>query len=128
VSLGGLHSFFPEISTPPFIALITVATALLLWLMQFHGSVPGVVRIDRLLRIGLPDMMLTYSPGSIYERRRVRRDGRCAYGLFLKRVDFLLPAFYGLFFISVNSWLFPAVSRSARTPEAQFASVRCHFL
>lgn len=112
MSLGGLHAFFLKISTPPFIALITVASALLLWLIQFHGGVPGVVRIDRLLRIGLPDMMLTYSPGSIYERLvAFGEDGRYAYGLFLKRVDFLFPALYGLFFVSVStrgfSRLFP---------------------
>ena len=104
MSLGGVHSFFLKISTPPFIALMTVATALLFWLIQFRGGVPGVVRIDGLLRIGLPDMMLTYSPGTIYQRLvAFGEHGRFAYGLFLERVDFLFPALYGLFFVSVTT-------------------------
>jgi hypothetical protein len=112
MSLGGLHSFFLKLATPRFIALITAAAALLLWLIQFHGGVPGVVRIDRLLRIGLPDMMLTYSPRTIYERLvEFGEEGRYAYRLFLERVDFLFPVLYGLFFVSVStrglSRLFP---------------------
>ena len=112
MSLGALHSFFLKISTPPVIALSTLASALLLWLIQFEGGVPGVVRIDNLLRIGLPDMMLTYSPGTIYQRLvQFGAEGRYAYRLFLERVDFIFPALYGLFFVSATtrgfSRLFP---------------------
>jgi len=102
--LNALHSFFLKISTPPFIAAMTLASALLLWLIQFHGGIAGVVRIDTLLRIGLPDMMLTYSPGSIYPRLvQFGEEGRHAYHLFLLRVDFIFPAFYGLFFASFTT-------------------------
>ena len=59
MSLGGLHAFFLKISTPPFIALITVATALLLWLIQFHG---GVSCVSRLFFFSLPGVVrVTYS-------------------------------------------------------------------
>jgi len=110
--LNALHSFFLKISTPPFIAAMTLASALLLWLIQFHGGIAGVVRIDTLLRIGLPDMMLTYSPGTIYQRLvQFGAEGRYAYRLFLERVDFIFPALYGLFFVSTTtrgfSRLFP---------------------
>jgi hypothetical protein len=101
MQLNALHSCFLKISTPPFIAAMTLASALLLWLIQFHGGVPGVVRIDTLLRMGLPDMMLTYSPGTIYQRLvQFGEEGRHAYRLFLLRVDFIFPALYGLFFVS----------------------------
>ena len=112
MSLSALHSFFLKISTPPLIAVTTLASALLLWLIQFEGGVPGVVRIDNLLRIGLPDMMLTYSPSTIYQRLvQFGEEGRYTYRLFLERVDFIFPALYGLFFVSTTtrgfSRLFP---------------------
>ena len=118
--------FRSKISTPPFIALLTVLTALLFWLIQFHGSVPGVVRIDSLLRIGLPDMMLTYAPRTIYQRLvAFGEDGRSAYRLFLERVDFVFPTLYGLFFVTVTtrgfSRLFPdrpALAKLALLPLA----------
>ena len=84
---------------------------LFFWLINFQG-VPGIPPIASLLRIGLPDMMFTYSPSSIYEKlTRFGADGRSAYGIFLERVDFLFPAVYGLFFVMVRtvgfSGLFP---------------------
>jgi hypothetical protein len=113
MSLSALHSFFLKISTPPVIAVTTLASALLLWLIQFHGGVPGVVRIDDLLRIGLPDMMLTYSPSTIYRRLvQFGGEGRHAYRLFLERVDFIFPAVYGLFFVSTTTRGFSRLFRN----------------
>jgi hypothetical protein len=111
MSLNALDSFFLKISRPATIAVITAITLLFFWLINFRG-VPGIPAINSLLRIGLPDMMFTYSPSSIYEKlTQFGADGRVAYGIFLERVDFLFPAVYGLFFVMVTTFslsrLFP---------------------
>jgi hypothetical protein len=104
--INSLHSFFRKISRPATIAAITVITLLFFWLINFQG-VPGIPPIASLLRIGLPDMMFTYSPSSIYEKlRQFGADGRSAYRIFLERVDFLFPAVYGLFFVMVTTFGF----------------------
>ena len=104
--INSLHSFFLKISRPATIAAITVITLLFFWLINLQG-VPGIPPIASLLRIGLPDMMFTYSPSSIYEKlTRFGLDGRCAYRIFLERIDFLFPAVYGLFFVMVTTFGF----------------------
>jgi hypothetical protein len=104
--ISSLHSFFVKISRPATIAAITVITLLFFWLINFQG-VPGIARIAPLLRIGLPDMLFTYSPSTIYEKlTRFGPDGRSAYCIFLERVDFLFPAVYGLFFVMVTTFGF----------------------
>lgn len=105
-AINSLHSFFRKISRPATIAAITVITLLFFWLINFQG-VPGIPPIASLLRIGLPDMMLTYSPSAIYEKlTQFGADGRSAYRIFLERVDFLFPAVYGLFFVMVSTFGF----------------------
>jgi hypothetical protein len=111
MSLNTLHSFFLKISRPATIAVITAVTLLFCWLINFRG-VPGIPPITSLLHTGLPDMMFTYSPSSIYEKlTQFGADGRSAYRIFLLRVDFLFPAVYGLFFVMVTTFglslLFP---------------------
>lgn len=64
--INSLHSFFLKISRPATIAAVTVITLLFFWLINFQG-VPGIPPIASLLRIGLPDMLFTYSPSTIYE-------------------------------------------------------------
>jgi hypothetical protein len=104
--INSLHSFFRKISRPATIAAITVITLLFFWLINFQG-VPGIPPIASLLRIGLPDMLFTYSPSTIYEKLTLfGPDGRSAYGIFLERVDFLFPAVYGLFFVMVTTFGF----------------------
>ena len=104
--INSLHSFFLKISRPATIAAITVITLLFFWLINLQG-VPGIPPIASLLRIGLPDMLFTYSPSSIYEKlTRFGFDGRSAYRIFLERVDFLFPAVYGLFFVMVTTFGF----------------------
>jgi hypothetical protein len=104
--INSLHSFFRKISRPATIAAITVITLLFSWLINFQG-VPGIPPIASLLRIGLPDMLFTYSPSTIYEKlTRFGLDGRSAYRIFLERVDFLFPAVYGLFFVMVTTFGF----------------------
>jgi hypothetical protein len=104
--LNSLHSFFLKISRPASIAAITVITLLFFWLINFQG-VPGIPPVASLLRIGLPDMLFTYSPSTIYEKlTRFGLDGRSAYRIFLERVDFLFPAVYGLFFVMVTTFGF----------------------
>jgi hypothetical protein len=123
MSLRTLHSFFLKISTPISTWTITLVTLLFFWLINFHG-VPGVPRIDSLLRIGIPDMMFTYAPASIHEElTEFGAQGRSAYGIFLRRVDFLFPTIYGLFFVMVTAFgfarLFPgrlAVQRLCLLP------------
>jgi hypothetical protein len=113
--INSLHSFFRKISRPATIAAITVITLLFFWLINFQG-VPGIPPIASLLRIGLPDMMFTYSPSSIYEKlTQFGADGRSAYRIFLERVDFLFPAVYGLFFVMVTTFGFSRIfpNRSA---------------
>jgi hypothetical protein len=114
--INSLHSFFLKISRPATIAAITVIALLFFWLINFQG-VPGIPPIASLLRMGLPDMMFTYSRSSIYEKlTQFGADGRSAYRMFLERVDFLFPAVYGLFFVMVTTFgfsrLFP--NRPAR--------------
>ena len=76
MSLNALHSFFLKISRPATIAVITAVTLLFFWLINFRG-VPDIPAINSLLRIGLPDMMFTYSPSSIYEKlTQFGADGR----------------------------------------------------
>ena len=75
-----------------------------LWLINFQG-VPGIPPIASLLR--LPEMMFAYSPSTIYKTLVLfGADGRSAYRIFLKRVDFLCPAVYGLFFATVTTFGF----------------------
>ena len=104
--IDSLHSFFRKISRPATIAAVTVITLLLFWLINFQG-VPGIPPIASLLRIGLPDMMFTYSPSTIYEKLILfGAGGRSTYRIFLERVDFLFPAVYGLFFVMVTTFGF----------------------
>ena len=104
--INSLHSFFVKISRPATIAAITVIILLFFWLINFQG-VPGIPPIASLLRIGLPDMMFTYSPSTIYEKLILfGADGRSTYRIFLERVDFLFPAVYGLFFVMVTTFGF----------------------
>ena len=104
--INSLHSFFLKISRPATIAAITVITLLFFWLINLQG-VPGIPPIASLLRIGLPDMLFTYSPSTIYEKlTRFGPDGRSAYCIFLERIDFLFPAVYGLFFVMVTTFGF----------------------
>jgi hypothetical protein len=104
--INSLHSFFLKISRPASIAAITVITLVFFWLINFQG-VPGIPPIASLLRIGLPDMLVTYSPSTIYEKLTLfGADGRSAYRIFLERVDFLFPAVYGLFFVMVTTFGF----------------------
>lgn len=101
--LRRLQHFFLKISRPPVIAAFTLLAAFFLWLIQARGLpiVPGFATI---LRIGLPDMMFTYAPSSIYEKLTLfGADGRLAYRHFLERVDFLFPAIYGLFFVTATT-------------------------
>ena len=109
--INSLHSFFLKISRPSTIAGITIITLLFFWLINFQG-VPGIPPINSVLRIGLPDMLFTYSPSTIYEKLILfGAHGRSAYRIFLERVDFLFPAVYGLFFVMVTTFglsrLFP---------------------
>ncbi len=107
--INSLHSFFLKLSRPATIAAITVITLLFLWFINFQG-VPGIPPIASLLRIGLPDMMFAYSPSTIYEKLVLfGADGRSAYRIFLERVDFLFPAVYGLFFVTVTTFGFSAL-------------------
>jgi len=104
--INSLHSFFLKLSRPATIAAITVITLLFLWLINFQG-VPGIPPVASLLRIGLPDMMLACSPSTIYEKLVWwGAHGRCAYRIFLERVDFLFPTVYGLFFVTVTTFDF----------------------
>jgi hypothetical protein len=104
--INSLHSFFLKISRPATISAITAITLFFFWLINFQG-VPGIPPIASLLRIGLPDMMFTYSPSTIYEKLILfGADGRSAYRIFLERVDFLFPAVYGLFFVMVTTFGF----------------------
>jgi hypothetical protein len=104
--LNALHSFFLKISRPISIAVITTVTLLFFWLINFRG-VPGVPSISSLLRIGIPDMMFTYDPSSIYQTlTQFGDDGRSAYLIFLERVDFPFPAIYGLFFVTITTFGF----------------------
>jgi hypothetical protein len=111
MSLNALHSFFRKISRPATIAVITAITLLFFRLINFRG-VPGIPPITSLLHTGLPDMVFTHSPSSISEKlTQFGADGRSAYGIFIERLDFLFPAVYGLFFVSVSTFglslLFP---------------------
>jgi hypothetical protein len=119
--MNSLHSFFLKISRPATIAAITVIALLFFWLINFQG-VPGIPPIASLLRIGLPDMLFTYSPSSIYEKLTLfGPDGRSAYGIFLERVDFLFPAVYGLFFVTATTFGFSRLF--ANRPALQKLSV-----
>jgi hypothetical protein len=55
-------------------------------------------------------MMFAYSPSTIYEKLVLfGADGRSAYRIFLERGDFLFPAVYGLFFVTVATFGFSAL-------------------
>jgi hypothetical protein len=98
-----LHSFVLKISTLPVIATFTVLAAFFFWFIQARG-LPVVPGFKAILRIGLPDMMFTYAPASIYEKLTLfGADGRLAYRHFLERVDSLFPAIYGLFFVTATT-------------------------
>ena len=106
MSLNALHSFFLKISRPFSIGATTFLTLFFLWLIQFHG-LPGIPRFDAIMRIGIPDMMLTYSPSTIYDKlTQFGPDGRSAYRAFLEKVDFIFPAVYGLFFVMATTFGF----------------------
>lgn len=118
---GEQHSFFLRISTPATIAGFTAGTILFFWLINFHG-VPGVPPLDTLLRIGLPDMLFTYSPSSIHAKLTAfGESGRFAYRTFLVRVDFLFPLVYGLFFVTATTFGF--VRLFPHRPELQRLSL-----
>jgi len=109
--LNKLRSFFLKNSNPFSVAAFAVLSLYMLWLIQLHG-LPGIPGFNADLRIGLPDMMLTYSPSSIFEKLALfGPNGRTAYRAFLERVDSLLPAIYGLFFVMATTFglarLFP---------------------
>jgi hypothetical protein len=127
--INSLHSFFLKLSRPATIAAISVITLLFLWLINFQG-VPGIPPIASLLRIGLPDMMFAYSPSSIYEKLvRFGADGRSACRMFLERVDFLFPAVYGLFFVTLTTLGFSGLfGQPTSPPETQLASLAHHSL
>ena len=109
--LSKLHSFFLKISNPFSVAAFAVLSLYMLWLIQVHG-LPGIPGFNADLRIGLPDMMLTYSPSSIFEKLVLfGPNGRTAYRAFLERVDSLFPLIYGLFLVMATTFglasLFP---------------------
>ncbi|HKF40404.1 MAG TPA: hypothetical protein VKB21_04915 [Candidatus Acidoferrum sp.] len=100
-----------KLRKPPVVIASALLAGFFLWMIQVRGLplVPGFATI---LRIGLPDMMFTYSPSSIYKKLVLfGPGGRTAYRLFLERVDSLFPAIYGLFFLSSTAFclgcLFP---------------------
>jgi hypothetical protein len=108
---NALHSFVLRISTAPVVAIFTVLAAFLLIFIQVSG-LPFIPGFHTILRIGLPDMMLTYSPSKIYRNLTLfGPDGRLAYRLFLERVDSIFPAIYGIFFLTATTFglarLFP---------------------
>lgn len=106
------NSLLLKFAKLPIVAASTLLAASFFWMIQVRGlpQIPGFLTI---LGTGLPDMMFTYSPHSIYEKlTQFGPDGRLAYRLFLERVDSLFPAVYGLFFVSATAFtlirLFPA--------------------
>jgi len=109
--LNKLHSFFLRISNPFSVGAFAALSLYMLWLIQVHG-LPFIPGFQNDLRIGLPDMMLTYSPSSIHEKlTQFGSDGRAAYRAFLLEVDSVFPAIYGLFFVIATTFglarLFP---------------------
>lgn len=110
--LNVLHRFFLKISTPRLVTVLGLLTVFCFWLIQVHG-IPGIPLFKADLRIGIPDMMLTYAPSTIHGKlTQFGAEGRKAYRLFLVRVDFVFPTIYGLFWVTVTtlglSRLFPA--------------------
>lgn len=106
-----LHSVVLQISTGPVVAIFTVLAAFLLFFIQVSG-LPIIPGFHTILRIGLPDMMLIYSPSTIYRNLALfGPDGRLAYHLFLERVDSIFPIIYGIFFLTATTFglarLFP---------------------
>jgi hypothetical protein len=100
-----------KLAKPPIVMASALLAGFFLWMIQVRG-LPLVPDFATILRIGLPDMMFTYSPSSIYEKLRLfGPGGRAAYRLFLERADSLFPAIYGLFFLSSTAFclgrLFP---------------------
>jgi hypothetical protein len=110
--LDALYVFFQKISTLRLIILLGILTVFSFWIIQVHG-IPGIPLFKVILRMGIPDMMLTYAPASIHDKlTQFGADGRAAYCLFLERVDFVFPTIYGLFLVTVTTLglarLFPA--------------------
>jgi hypothetical protein len=100
---NALHSFFLKISTIRIVILLAILTVFSFWIIQVHG-IPGIPLFKTILRIGIPDMMLTYAPASIHDKLvRFGPEGRTAYRVFLQRVDFVFPAIYGLFLVTVTT-------------------------
>src|ERR1700739_1956397 len=105
------NSLLLKFAKLPIVAASTLLAALFFWMIQVRG-LPMIPGFTTILRIGLPDMMFTYSPHSMYEKlTQFGPGGRVAYRLFLERVDSLFPAVYGLFFLSATAFtlirLFP---------------------
>lgn len=96
-----VFDFFKKISTPTAVALVTLTTIFVFCLINFHG-VPGVPRNPVVTELGLPDMMIKYSPGHTYDLLDAYgAEGRHAYSAFLERVDFIFPLLYGFSFVMV---------------------------
>jgi hypothetical protein len=109
--LNALHAFFLKISTLRIIIVLAVLTIFSFWIIQVHG-IPGIPLFKVILRMGIPDMMLTYAPATIHGKlTQFGPDGRAAYRLFLERVDFVFPTIYGLFLVTITTFglarLFP---------------------
>jgi len=93
-----------RISRLPVVVPFTIAAGYLLWLIQVH-ALPGIPGFSTILRIGLPDMMLTYAPSSIHQKLALfGPDGRLAYRIFLTHVDSIFPAVYGVFFLTSTAF------------------------
>ena len=104
--INSSHSFFLKISRPATIAAITVITLL------FSGSssskaFPAFLPSPRCRESAFPTCSLpTLPPPSRKKLTRFWLDGRCAYRIFLERIDFLFSAVYGLFFVMVTTFGF----------------------
>jgi hypothetical protein len=105
------NSMLLKLAKPAVVAASTLVAGFFLWMIQVRGLaiIPG---FSAILHIGLPDMMFTYAPHSIFEKlTQFGSDGRLAYRLFLERIDSIFPAVYGLFFLSATAFtllrLFP---------------------
>jgi hypothetical protein len=100
------NSLLQKLSALPILVPSALLAAFLLWFIQVRG-LPIIPGFQAILRIGLPDMMLSYAPASSYAKLTLfGPDGRFAYRLFLEHVDSLFPAIYGLFFLSATSFGF----------------------
>jgi len=101
-----LYAFIVRLSTLPVVVVFTLLAASLLWSIQVQG-LPIIPGFHAVLRIGLPDMMLTYAPSTIHQKLTLfGPDGRVAYRHFLEWVDSLFPAIYGIFYVTSTTFLF----------------------